>query len=35
MNAAREFEFLFVIDGVSVDDDQATAVLIHGIAKVV
>lgn len=28
MNAAREFEFLFVIDGVSVDDDQATAVLI-------
>jgi predicted DNA-binding transcriptional regulator AlpA len=27
MNAATEFEFLFVVDGVSVDDDQATAVL--------
>jgi hypothetical protein len=27
MNAATEFEFLFVVDGVSVDDDQATALL--------
>lgn len=27
MNAVREFEFLFVVDGVSVDDNQATAVL--------
>ena len=27
MNAATEFEFLFVVNGVSVDDDQATAVL--------
>jgi predicted DNA-binding transcriptional regulator AlpA len=27
VNAATEFEFLFVVDGVSVDDDRATAVL--------
>jgi len=27
MNATTEFEFLFVIDGLSVDDDRATAVL--------
>jgi predicted DNA-binding transcriptional regulator AlpA len=27
VNAAKEFEFLFVVDGVSVDDDRATAVL--------
>jgi predicted DNA-binding transcriptional regulator AlpA len=27
MNAVREFEFLFVVGGVSVDDDHATAVL--------
>lgn len=27
MVAMTEFEFLFVVDGVSVDDDQATAIL--------
>jgi predicted DNA-binding transcriptional regulator AlpA len=27
MSAATEFEFLFVVDGVSVDDDQAAALL--------
>ena len=27
MNATTEFEFLFVVDGVSVDDDQAVALL--------
>jgi predicted DNA-binding transcriptional regulator AlpA len=27
MDATTEFEFLFVVDGVSVDDDQATAIL--------
>jgi predicted DNA-binding transcriptional regulator AlpA len=27
MEAAREFEFLFVVDGVSVDNDHATALL--------